>query len=168
MAREQPDPDYAERRHYGPRPLGSLVPRLTRPVFQRSNPAAAQVMADWAGIVGPLLASVSTPRRLAGNTLTITCSGPVAIELQHYACQLIERINMHLGRPTVRALRFVQTAAVPATQPAPPPGATSPAAVAAAESAVAALPAGELREALAGLGRAVIASDPPRGKASTA
>jgi len=167
MAREQPNPDHAERRSYGPRPLGSLVPRLTRPVFQRSNPAAAQVMADWAGIVGPLLASVSTPRRLAGNTLTITCSGPVAIELQHYACHLIERINVHLGRPTVRALRFVQ-AAVPATQPAPPPGAASPAAIAAAESAVSALPAGELREALAALGRAVIAGDPPRGKASTA
>lgn len=167
MATEQPKPDQVGRRLYGPRPLGTLVPRLTRPVFHRISPAAAQVMADWAGIVGPLLASVSTPRRLAGSTLTITCSGPVAIELQHYAGQLIERINIHLGSPTVRALRFVQTA-LPAPRPAAPPAPVSPAAAAAAESAVTALPEGELREALAALGRAVLAGDPPCGKTSTA
>jgi len=167
MAREQPKPDQMERRRYGPRPLGTLVPRLTRPVFRRISPAAAQVMADWAGIVGPLLASVSTPRRLAGSTLTITCSGPVAIELQHYASQLIERINIHLGSPTVQALRFVQTG-LPVPRPAAPPAPVSPAVAAAAESAVSALPEGALREALAALGRAVLAGDPPRGKASIA
>jgi hypothetical protein len=80
---------------------------------------------------------------------------------------LIERINSHLGRPTVRALRFVQTA-LPAPRPAAPPAPVSPAAAAAAESAVSALPEGELREALAALGRAVLAGDPPRGKSSTA
>lgn len=167
MATERPKPDEVARRPYGPRPLGTLVPRLTRPVFHRMSPAAAQVMADWAGIVGPLLASVSTPRRLAGSTLTITCAGPVAIELQHYAGQLIERINVHLGSPTVRALRFVQTG-LPAPSPALPPAPVSPATAAAAETAVSALPKGELREALAALGRAVLAGDPPRGKASTA
>jgi hypothetical protein len=124
-------------------------------------------MADWTGIVGPLLASVSAPRRLSGSTLTISCSGPVAIELQHYAVELIERINIHLGSPTVRALRFVQTG-LPGPHPAVPPVRVSPAAAAAAESAVSALPEGELREALAALGRVVLAGDPSRGKASTA
>ncbi len=124
-------------------------------------------MADWAAIVGPLLASVSAPRRLSAGTLTIACTGPVAIELQHYAGELTERINIHLGSPTVRALRFVQTA-LPAPRPAVAPGRVSPAAAAAAESAVSALPEGELREALAALGRAVLAGDLPRGKASTA
>jgi hypothetical protein len=167
MAKGQPKPDQVGRRLYGSRPLGALVPRLTRPAFHRMSPAAAQVMADWAAIVGPLLASVSAPRRLAGSTLTIACSGPVAIELQHYAGELIERINSHLGSPTIRALRFVQTAP-PALRPAAPPARVSPAAAAAAESAVSTLPEGELREALAALGRAVLAGDPPRGKVSTA
>jgi hypothetical protein len=167
MATEQPKSDHAARRPYGSRPVGTLVPRLTRPAFRRMSPATAQVMADWAAIVGPLLASVSTPRRMAGSTLTITCSGPVAIELQHYAGELIERINIHLGSPTVRALRFVQTA-LPAPHPVAPRPRVSPAAAAAAESAVSALPEGELREALAALGRAVLAGDPPGGKASTA
>jgi hypothetical protein len=167
MAREQPKPDQVERHPYGPRPLGSLVSRLTRPVFQRNSPAAAQVMTDWAGIVGPLLASVSAPRRLATGTLTIACSGPVAIELQHYAGELIERINVHLGSPTVRTLRFVQTA-LPGPRPAAPPARVSPGAAAAAEAAVSVLPESELRQALAALGRAVLAGDTRHGRASTA
>lgn len=168
MATEQPKPDESGRRPYGPRPLGTLVSRLTRPVFRRMSPAAAQVMADWAGVVGPLLASVSAPRRLAAGTLTIACSGPVAIELQHYAGELIERINIHLGSPTVRTIRFVQTV-LPAPRSAapPPPLVPAAAAAAAADSAVATLPEGELRQALAALGRAVLAGDPPHGKAST-
>jgi hypothetical protein len=167
MAIEQPKPDHLVRRIYGPRPLGSLVPRLTRAAFRVTGPATAQVMGDWAAIVGPLLASVSVPRRLARGTLTIACAGPVAIELQHYASELIERINIHLGSPTVSALRFVQTA-LPAPRAAVPRAAVSVGVTAAAESAVAALPEGELREALAALGRAVLAGDPPRGKTSTA
>ncbi len=160
-------PDQMARRLYGPRSLGALVPRLTRAVFRASGPATAQVMTDWVAIVGPLLASVSAPRRLVTGTLTIACAGPVAMELQHYAGELIERINVHLGSPTVKALRFVQTA-VPAPRPAAPPAPVSVAVAAAAESAVAALPEGELRAALAALGRAVLASDPPRGNTSTA
>lgn len=155
------------RRLYGPRPLGTLVPRLTRPVFRATSPATAQVLADWAAIVGPLLASASAPRRLATGTLTIACAGPVAIEMQHYASELIERINTHLGGPTVRALRFVQTA-LPVPRAPPPRAPVSVAVSAAAESAVAGLPEGELREALAALGRAVLADEAPRGKTSTA
>jgi len=143
-------------RVYGSRPIGALLPRVTRPAFRKMSPAAAQVMADWGAIVGPMLAAVSTPRRLAAGTLTIACAGPVAMELQHYATELIARINTHLGSTTVQALRFVQTTAVSASgarpPPAPPPGVAE-----AAESAVAALPAGDLRSALASLGRAVLA-----------
>jgi hypothetical protein len=124
-----------------------------------------QVLADWDSIVGPMLAAISVPRRLAAGTLTIACTGPVAMELQHYATELISRINTHLGSTTVRSLRFVQTTSVGprAPPPAPPP----PAWVAtAADTAVAGLPEGELRAALAALGRAVLAGE-ARGKPST-
>lgn len=166
MATEHPKPHQVEHRAYGPRPLGALLPRLVRPAFRTTGPATAQVLADWAAIVGPLLASVSAPRRLAAGTLTIACSGPVAMELQHYAVALIDRINTHLGSQTVKALRFVQSA-LPAPRPAEPPAPVPPAVIAAAESAVAGLPQGGLRQALEALGRAVLAGDPPRGKSST-
>jgi hypothetical protein len=154
-----------DRHVYGPRPLGALVPRVTRPVFRAMSPGTGQVMADWDAIVGPVLAAVSMPRRLAAGTLTIGCAGPVAMELQHYATELINRINTHLGTTTVRSLRFVQTMAVAPKAPAPPEPAP-PWIAEAAETAVAAVPDGDLRTALAALGRAVLAGE-ANGKPST-
>ena len=152
-------------RVYGSRPLGTLLPRVVRPAFRGGSPAAARIMADWEAIIGPMLATVSTPRRLAAGTLTIACAGPVAMELQHYATELISRINTHLGGTTVQALRFVQTTT--AAPPAAAPPRPIPAGVAAAaETAVAGLPEGELRTALAALGRAVLAHEAD-GKRST-
>lgn len=147
----------APRHVYGPRPVSAVLPALTRAAFRRRSPAAAQIMADWPSIIGPALAAVTTPRRLAAGTLTLACTGPIATELQHLTTELIARINAHLGTPTVRALRFVQTA----PPPAPPPSAPriTAAATEAAEVAVAALPSGELRDALAALGRAVLTVD---------
>ncbi|HVC61297.1 MAG TPA: DUF721 domain-containing protein [Acetobacteraceae bacterium] len=155
----------APRHVYGPRPLGALVPSVARPAFRKMGPGAGQVMADWDAIVGPMLAAVSAPRRLAAGTLTVACTGPVAMELQHYATELISRINTHLGTPAVRQLRFVQTIAL-APQAPPPPPPMPPWVAAAAETAVAALPEGELRVALAALGRAVLAGE-ARGEPST-
>jgi hypothetical protein len=155
-----------EARHvYGPRGLGALVAKIARPAFRAMGPGTGQVMADWDAIVGPKLAAVSLPRRLAAGTLTIACTGPVAMELQHYATELISRINTHMGATTVRSLRFVQTmSTAPAVTPPAPP--VPPWVAAAADTAVAALPDGELRTALAALGRAVLAGD-ARAKRST-
>lgn len=141
---------------YGPRPIGALVPGLTRAAFRRRAPATAQVLADWALIVGPALAAVTVPRRLAAGTLTVACAGPVALELQHLTTQLLARINTHLGAPTVQRLRFVQDA--PPSPPAPAPRPSPDAAgLARVEAAVAGLPEGPLRVALAALGRAALA-----------
>jgi len=154
----------ADRRHvYGPRPVGALVPGLTRAAFRRRAPGTAQVLADWESIVGPALAAVTLPRRLTAGALTIACSGPIAMELQHLSGELIARINTALGAGVVSALRFVQTAhaAPPAAAVAP----RSPQSLARAESAVESLPSGELRDALESLGRAVFGA--AEGRPST-
>jgi hypothetical protein len=152
------DNDRAATRHvWGPRPLGALVPAVTRPAYRRRAPAAAQVLADWASIVGPALAAVTAPRRLTGGTLSIACAGPVAMELQHLSTQLIERINAHLGRVVVERLRFVQDFAAAATPPRPRPS-PSPARVQEVERTLGDLPEGPLRDALGRLGRAVVGS----------
>ena len=116
--------DGEDRRFFGgPRPLGALLPRLTRPAFKRRSPAGAALMADWPAAVGPALAAVSTPKRLGNGTLVIACAGPVATELTHLAPQLIGRINAHLGQVAVERLRFVQQAS--AGPAAPPPRAAA-------------------------------------------
>jgi hypothetical protein len=136
-----------------PVPLGNLLPRLTRPAFRKRSPAGAQIMADWPMMVGPALAAVTSPQRLSAGTLVLACSGPVAMELQHLAPELIGRINGHLGRVAVERLRFVQVApAGGGGSPAGPKPAAIPGPV---QDRLAALPAGELRDALENLARGV-------------
>ena len=151
---------------YGPRPVGALVADIARPAFRKRAPAAAQVMADWAEIVGPKLAAQTSPRRLSLGKLTIACTGPVAMELQHLAPQLITRINTHLGSAVVERLGFIQ-----ATDPAAPGVAVRDARPLSAEdkrraeAAVAGLPPGDLRDALAALSRAVLTANEAQNRA---
>ena len=111
-----------ERRAYVARGLAELVPGLTRAAYKKRSPAGALLMSEWASIVGPRLAGETEPRRLSGTQLTIACSGPVAMELQHVSGVLIDRINTHAGRRLVERLRFVQDSlaapAVPARRQA--------------------------------------------------
>ena len=138
---------------YGPRALGSLVPNVTKQSFRRRHAASAQIVADWEIIVGPKVAAMTMPRQLDRGVLTIACAGPVAMELHYVGVEMINRINTHLGGQPVHSLKFTQ-AGMPrgaaSVRPSPPE------AVLEAEAAVADLPEGELKSALAALGRVVI------------
>jgi hypothetical protein len=89
-------------------PLAQLVPGVTRAAFAKRSPAGAALMAEWVAIVGPRLAAVTQPRRLTRGVLTVSCAGPVAMELAHLQAALIERINTHAGAGVVTGLRFTQ------------------------------------------------------------
>jgi hypothetical protein len=101
-------------RAYGPRGIGGLIARVTRPGFRRRSPAAIQIMTDWMEILGPDLGARTVPQKLSAGTLTIACAGPTAMELQHFAPQLLARINGHVGghgdKAPIQRLRFVQQA----------------------------------------------------------
>jgi hypothetical protein len=118
--------------------------------YRKRSPAGALLMSDWASIVGPRLAEETQPKRLSGTQLTIACSGPMAMELQHLSGTLIERINVHAGRKLVERLRFVQepvavrAAVAPRVRGAPEP--------------ILGLPEGDLNDALARL-RAAMQSE---------
>jgi hypothetical protein len=139
----------------GPRALGALIPRLTRPAFRRRSPAGATLMTEWPGIVGPALAAVTEPLRFSAGTLTIACAGPVAMELTHLGPQLLDRINGQLGQVLVQRLRFVQRS--PAARPAPrrPRPAEPTPLPERIDAALAEVPDEALRAALAKLGRGV-------------
>ncbi len=154
-----------DQRHvYGPRPIGALLPTVTRAAYRRRAPGTAQVLADWAQIVGPALAAVTFPRRLSAGTLTIACSGPIAMELQHLSQELIARINTALGSRVVTALRFLQIGLTdPLPAPSPP---IRPEVAARAESVVEEVADEQLRAALASLGRAVFGASATRSRLS--
>ena len=104
---------------YGPRPLGNLVPTITRQAYRRHNPASAQIIADWEIIVGPKVASMTVPRRLDRGVLTIACAGPTAMNLHYMGIEVINRINTHLGGQPVHSLKFTQ-AGMPRNPPIQP------------------------------------------------
>ncbi len=139
----------AQRHPYGPRAISGLVAIITRPAFRKRAPAGAQVLADWDAIVGPELAATTAPRRLTRGTLTLSCSGPTALELQHLSEQLMARVNGHVGRVIVERLRFVQDV-LPAPAPPPPPKRRR-----ATQAGISGLAPGPLHDALLALGRAV-------------
>jgi hypothetical protein len=137
----------SDRRSFVTQALADLVPGLTRAAYKRRSPAGALLMSEWGAIVGPRLALETAPKRLTGGTLTIACSGAMAMELQHLSAALIERINTHAGQALVVRLRFVQ-------EPVAPPAAPVPRQMV-APVPLTELPAGELNDALARLRAAI-------------
>jgi hypothetical protein len=142
-------------RAYGPRAIGGLIARVTRPGFRRRSPAASQIMTDWMDIMGPDLGARTVPQKLSAGTLTIACTGPAAMELQHFAPQLIARINGHLGgqdggKSLVQRLRFVQQTAPAKTPPVPAGHRATPKALPPID-----LEPGPVRDALARLAQAL-------------
>ena len=110
IAVPRPEPVEEARRSYAARGIAGLLAPVVRPAFRKRAPAAAQLLADWDSLAGPEISSRAAPLKFAGGTLTMGCTGPVAMELQHVAPQLISRLNLGLGRVTVERLRFVQEA----------------------------------------------------------
>jgi len=107
-------------RHFAPRGIAALLAPVVRPAFRRRAPAAATLLADWDSLAGPDIAARAAPVKFAGGTLTLACTGPAAMELQHFAPHLISRLNLALGQPMVERLRFVQQAPVHLATPPPP------------------------------------------------
>jgi len=96
--------------------------------------------------------------------LTVHVGSASALELQHSAPQVIERINGFFGYPAVAGLRLIQAPPLRPVKPRPParlrPLATAE--LAALEGTVAGVGDPDLRRALVTLGRTVKAQIPGR------
>ena len=151
----------AEReRGQGFRAVGVMAAKLATPIVANRGGVVVRLKADWPAIIGHEWARVAWPAALARDGALKLCTAPAAaLEIQHRAPLLVERINLYFGRPAVSRLVLVQ--ALPPWLPAP-------------IGAVARLPAGgsgafdrrlggiadpALRTALARLGRAILGDD---------
>jgi hypothetical protein len=145
-----------------------LLGAILDPAARRRGFAEASVLADWATIVGPALARRCQPVRVdhapgrrSGGTLLLQVGSGVALEIQHQAPQLIERINTYFGHRAVRQIRLLQMPLPPA--PPPPQPALrllSPQAEAKLAASVIDVPDESLREALLALGRTMRGTGP--------
>jgi hypothetical protein len=145
-------------------PVAAAVARVTAPILAKRGLAEARIVTEWAAIAGEAVAERSAPERLVrargardgGGVLRLRVEGAWALEFQHMAPALLERINAYFGYPAVARLQLVQ-APLPTRKtrahPAPPP--LSAEAEARLVARVGTIADPELRERLIALGRAL-------------
>jgi hypothetical protein len=151
-----PDAD-GERRH-GFRAVGVMASKLAAPIVaKRGGGILVRLKADWLAIVGPEWAVVAWPAALGRDgALKLRTAPAAALELQHRAPLLIERINLYFGRRAVTRLVLVQGALPRIPEPVGPIRPWLAASEAEAlDRRVADIADPELRAALVRLGRAV-------------
>lgn len=140
-----------------PQALAAFVPGLVRSAFGRRGFVESAVLTQWSSIVGDELGQRTAPEKLAfsrrggeGAVLHIRVPGAYAVELQHLAPTVIERVNRYFGYRAVARLALTQGPVVP-PEPRPAP---RPRAAAVADSVTSIADEG-LRGALARLAAAI-------------
>lgn len=98
-----------------PKSLGVALAKVTKAAYRRRGFAVADILTNWAAVVGDALAMQSCPESLTfppekttGGTLKIRVGGAMALELQHLAPLVIQRINGYYGFKAVERLSFIQ------------------------------------------------------------
>jgi len=158
-------PTQERERQPGLRAVGVATSRLAAPIVARSGGGVlARIKAEWPAIIGRELAAATWPEALgSGGVLRLRVASAIALDLQHRAPLVIERVNAFFGRPVATRLALVQ-GPLPSAPPSRAPSRTiPPAAEAALDRQVAGIADSELRAALARLGRAILATPEPEG-----
>jgi hypothetical protein len=103
------------RRYRGMRPLAALAPGLTDSLFRKRGFVEGRIPRDWDKIVGADLARACAPEQLSfprnrrdGATLQVRALPGRALEIQHLAPQIIERVNGHFGWAAVERITIKQ------------------------------------------------------------
>lgn len=101
------------------KPLRDLVPKVIGETFTRQGFASAELVTRWADIVGIEAAAHSEPIKIhwtrpangeerEPGVLVLRVEGPAAIEIQHLADVICERVNRFLGWRAVARLALRQ------------------------------------------------------------
>ena len=144
--------------NWGFRAVGVAVSKLAAPiVVRRGGGILVRLKSEWPAIIGRDWAAVSWPTALGRDgVLKLRAASTAALELQHRAPLLIERINLFFGRLVVTRLVLVQ-GPLPLDSP-PSRAGLRPLAADRTElvrSGLSGIADPQLHEALARLGRAV-------------
>jgi hypothetical protein len=149
-------------RQGGMRAAGVAASRIAAPIVaRRGGGVLVRLKAEWAAVVGNELAALTWPEALARDgALRLRVASHLAVELQHRAPLVIERINRYFGRPAVVRIVLVQ-----GPLPLAAPLKEAPARPLEVEESRALdlrlddIADPQLRAALAGLGRLVLAGE---------
>ena len=97
-------------RRSGLRPAGEAASRIAAPIVARGGGGVlARLKAEWSAVVGAELAAQTWPEKLGRDgALKLRVAPGFALDLQHRASLLIDRINIFFGRAAVTRLVLVQ------------------------------------------------------------
>lgn len=138
--------------------VGRAVAKIAAPIVRRRGGGLlVRLKAEWAAIAGPEWREASWPVALSRDgALKLRVVSSAALELQHCAPILVERINGHFGRAVVSRLLLQQgPLPLPPERRAPAPQPLSAAQQHALDKRLSQIADPELRAALGRLGRAV-------------
>ena len=116
-----------------PRPtrsLADLAHGLLAESFAKQGFAATELVTRWPEIAGPEIAAHAEPLKIRWNrtaegepaepaTLVLRVEGPVAIEIQHLASVIIERVNRFFGWQAIGQIALRQAPLTRRERPAP-------------------------------------------------
>jgi hypothetical protein len=117
------------------RPLADLVGPALTAAFKRHGFASTEIVTHWEDIAGAEIAAHCEPIKItwprqgtAGDgeerepaTLVLRCQGPAAIEIQHLAGVIVERVNRFLGWRAIDRVALRQAPLARRARPKPPP-----------------------------------------------
>jgi len=114
------------------RPLADLVGPALTAAFKRHGFASTEIVTHWDDIIGAEIAAhcepikITWPRQNDAEepepaTLVLRCQGPAAIEIQHLAGVIVERINRFLGWRAIERVALRQAPLTRRARPKPPP-----------------------------------------------
>jgi hypothetical protein len=146
------------------KPLRDIAGGLIGDSFRRQGFASAELVTRWSEIVGAEVAAFSEPLKIQWarpadgeepepGTLVLRVEGPAAIEIQHQANVICERVNGFFGWRAVARLAFRQAPLRHGTRKARPT--VDPAATAQVAQTLSGIGDDELKDALARLGAAI-------------
>jgi hypothetical protein len=147
-----------------PRPLAELLHKTLGDAFAKQGFASTELVTRWAEIVGPEIAAHAEPEKIRWprpvdgraaepGTLMLRVEGPAAVEIQHLAAVILERVNRFFGWQAVGELRLRQAPLNRRIRKAPP--APDHEAAARIAAGLADITDDRLRDALARLGAAI-------------
>ena len=147
------------------KPLSILLSDVFTDAYAKQGFAARELVTRWTEIAGERIAAyceplkIQWPRPVEGQpqepaTLVLRVEGPMALEIQHSADVILERVNRFFGWSAVGKLAFRQA---PLSRPRvrKRPGPPDPKAVAKVAESLGEIEDDELKSALARLGAAI-------------
>ncbi len=157
------------------KPLAELLDACIGPAFAAQGFASTDILAAWPEIVGERLARHCQPSKLEWpkrrrreeegrpdpGTLIVRVEGVFALELQHLAPVVIQRINAHYGWACIGKI-VMRQGRVDRAGRRPPASVVDPVRRGEVARAVGTIADESLRDALDRLGTAVVATRPGR------